>query len=111
MDRVSGRLREGDRIVFGEVTAILVAGGGRVEPSVTGRLEVHQGGLLAGHVETDRTYVLDLMDGRSGAIRLTHVNASNSAGIAFMQFRLEGPLGAEFARPYSGPAGSTLPCS
>jgi len=92
MQHIRGRLKDGDRVLFDGVTGYLEDQGG---PSPAGgRLEIHQGGLLANHLPGDRPYRLELDDGRAATIDLTKVHASNSAGIAYVDFRLAGELTA-----------------
>ncbi len=86
MQQFRGRLKDGDRIIFDGVTGYLENQGGPATAS--GRLEVHQGGLLAGHLPDDHPYLLELEDGRAGTIDLTKVHASNSSGIAYVEFQL-----------------------
>ena len=90
MQQFRGRLKDGDRIIFDGVPGHLEDQWGPVTAS--GRLEVHQGGLLASHLPDDRPYRLELEDGRAGTIALTKVHASNSEGIAYVEFRLVGEL-------------------
>ena len=85
-----GRLRDGDRIIFERVTGYLENEGGPATDS--GRLEVHEGGILGSHLPHDRPYRLELEDGRAGTIDLTKVHASDSSGIAYIEFRLAGEL-------------------
>ena len=86
MHHFRGRLRDGDRIIFDQLTGYLENEGGPATDS--GRLEVHEGGILGSHLPGDRPYRLELEDGRAGTIDLTKVHASNSSGIAFLEFRL-----------------------
>ena len=86
MQQFRGRLRDGDRIIFEQVTSYLENVGGPAKDS--GRLEVHKGGILGSHLPGDRPYRLELEDGRAGTIDLTKVHASNSSGIAYVEFRL-----------------------
>ena len=95
MQQFRGRLKDGDRIIFDGLGGYLEDQGGAATAS--GRLEVHQGGLLAGHLPDDRPYRLELEDGRVGTIDLTKVHASNSSGIAYVDFRLVGELTAAAA--------------
>jgi hypothetical protein len=95
MQHFCGRLRDGDRVIYERVTGHLDSEEGRGSWWHSGRFEVHQGGILGGHLATDRPYRLDLEDGRTGTIRLTKVHSSNSAGIATMEFRLDGELAAK----------------
>jgi hypothetical protein len=104
MERFSGRLRDGDRVVFDDLTAIIETEGGS---GAVGRFEVHQGGILTSHMTTDRPYLLELEDGRSGVIRLTELHASDSAGVAFMHFRLEGRWAGGMDRPQHDTGGTT----
>ena len=90
MQHFRGRLRDGDRIIFEQLTGYLENEGGPAKTS--GRLEVHQGGLLASHLPGDHPYRLELEDGRAGTIDLTKVHASDSSGIAYVEFRLAGEL-------------------
>ena len=92
MQHFRGRLREGDRTLFEGVTGYLEELGG--PGPAGGRLEIHQGGLLANHLPDDHPYRLELEDGRAATIALTGVHASNSSGIAFVGFRLLGELTA-----------------
>ena len=92
MQQFRGRLRDGDRTIFDGVAGYLEDQGGAATAS--GRLEVHRGGLLANHLPDDRPYRLELEDGRAGTIELTKVHASNSSGIAYVEFRLVGELTA-----------------
>ena len=86
MQSFRGRLRDGDRIIFEQVSGYLETAGGPVTDF--GRLEVHEGGILGCHLPYDRPYRLELEDGRAGTIDLTMVHASNSSGIAYVEFRL-----------------------
>jgi hypothetical protein len=90
MQRFHGCLRDGDQVIFEQVAGYLEDHGGGA--SADGNFDVHQGGILGGSLPTDRPLCLDLEDGRTGSIRLTKVHASNSAGIARMEFRLDGGL-------------------
>ena len=90
MQSFRGRLRDGDRIIFERVTGYLENEGGPATDS--GRLEVHEGVVLGIHVPDDHPYCLELEDGRAGTIDLTKVHASNSSGIAYVEFRLAGEL-------------------
>jgi hypothetical protein len=93
MQHLSGRLKDGDRILFDGLTGYLEDQGG---PSPAGgRSEIHQGGLLANHLPADHPYRLELEDGRAGTIEPTTVHATNSAGIAYLEYRPVGELGAE----------------
>ena len=90
MQHFRGRLRDGDRIIIEQLTGYLEDEGGPATDS--GRLEVHEGGILGSHLPGDRPYRLELEDGRAVAIDLTKVHASNSSGIAYVEFRLAGEL-------------------
>ena len=90
MQSFRGRLRDGDRIIFEQVSGYLENAGGPATDS--GRLEVHEGGILGCHLPHGRPYRLELEDGRAGTIDLTKVHASNSSGIAYVEFRLAGEL-------------------
>jgi len=86
MERFHGRLRDGDRVIFEQVAGYFESG------ETSGSFEVHQGGILTRDLPTNHPYLLDLDDKRTGTIHLTKVHASNSAGIAHMDFRLDGDL-------------------
>ena len=103
MERFRGRLSDGDRVVFSDISGCF--DGGRANPDgCTGLFEVHQGGVLGDHLPTDHPYRLDLEDGRTASIRVTKIRASNSAGIATLEFRLDGPWMSEAAeRPIGRP--------
>ncbi len=84
MERLRGKLLDGERILFERVSAQFEAGdhrGARV-----GRLEVH--GAAPPVVATDRPYRLALDDGRSAAIYLTGVCAEAPVGPPVLAFRV-----------------------
>jgi len=82
------RLRDGDRIVFEGISGYLESG--RERPGGRRRLEVHQGGVLSLDLPTARPYRLEREDGVLWEGCLTTVHASNSAGIALLEFRVVG---------------------
>src|SRR4051812_38787646 len=86
MNYFQGRLRGGDLTVFERVI-------GQLEPQegdepASGSFEIHEGGILGNGLPDDRPYRLELNDGREWLIRPTMVHASNSAGIARVEFRM-----------------------
>jgi len=90
MGRFKGRLKDESRVVFEPVVGFIsdaATGSGRR----VGQFEVHQGGILGGghSVPLDRPYRLELESGDIVPIRLTTVHASNSAGIALLEFEAE----------------------
>jgi hypothetical protein len=90
-----GQLRDEERVLFSRVSGYFESEGGKD----SGLLEIHQGGILGDDLTADRPYHLDLEDGRTGEIRPMKVYASNSAGIARVEFRLVGDLAESAARP------------
>src|SRR4051812_24878558 len=86
MERFQGRLRGGDGTIFEQVTGYVESQEGRSPAS--GSFEIHEGGILGDSLPSDRPYRLELNDGRGWLIRPTKVHASNSAGIARVEFRL-----------------------
>ena len=85
MERFHGRLLDGDRVLFDRVSGYLEREARGVGGAWSGRLEVHEGGVLG--PASGRPCRLVLEDGRAGEVAITQVHASNSAGIALLEFR------------------------
>src|SRR5690242_16766272 len=100
MEHFTGRLNDGRGVVFERVVGTLADAASR-SGRRCGQLEVHQGGVLGGghSLPLDGSYHLELGDGRVVPIRLTTVHASNSAGIAVLEFEGDG----EWPGPNRGP--------
>jgi len=88
MERFQGRLRDGDLTIFARVTGYVESQEGR--STASGCFEIHEGGILGDGLPGGRTYRLELDDGRGWLIRPTKVHASDSAGIARVEFGLAG---------------------
>jgi len=91
MERFAGRLRDGNGVLFERVVGTLTDAASR-SGRRCGQVDVHQGGILGGGLTLplDGSYHLELGNERVIPIRLTTVHASNSAGIAVLEFECEG---------------------
>jgi len=91
-----GQLWDADHVVFERVTGTV---GPRAEglAGASGDFEVHEGGIVGGdaRLQTGREYRLVFEDGGSWPIRLTKVGATNSAGIARIEFEIRDDPTAE----------------
>ena len=76
MQHFRGRLRDGDRIIFEQLTGYFENEGGPATDS--GRLEVHEGGILGSHLPHDRPYRLELEDGQRTVLMLSDESQSRS---------------------------------
>jgi len=101
MERFAGQLWDADHVVFERVTGILDPEAEGHPAGASGCFEVHQGGILGGgaSLATDREYRLILEDGKMWQIRLTKVGASNSAGIARIEFYIDVGPGTDTGVP------------
>ena len=89
MAQFAGQLWKVVQVLLDEVTANLDPGVDALGDGATGVLETHRGGVLGGPaLDTGQGYRLVLEDGREWPIRLVHVRASDSAGIARLAFRV-----------------------
>jgi len=91
MVRFSAQLWDADHLAFDQVTGTLDEAADRGTPGISGCFEIHEGGILGGGISPlpDREYRLVFDDGQAWQIRITHVHASNSAGIARVDFRID----------------------
>ena len=91
MLRFTARLWDVDHLVFDRVSGALDPPADRAIPGSCGSFDVHQGGILGGGIGPlpDRIFKLAFDDDRAWQIRVTTVHASNSAGIARADFRIE----------------------
>jgi hypothetical protein len=90
MQCFTGQLWDGDHVLFEQVTLGLDQDSATLSEGATGVLEIHEGGILVGPgLRADQCYRFILEDGQEWPVRLAKVEASDSAGIARMDFRVE----------------------
>jgi hypothetical protein len=91
MSPFTAGLWDADHLVFDHVAGTLDSRDDQATPGTTGSFEVHEGGILGGGISPlpDRTFRLVFDDGRAWQIRINRVHASDSAGIARVDFRID----------------------
>jgi hypothetical protein len=91
MGQFHAQFWDADHLLFKEVTGVLDRPDEQPTSGSTGNFEVHEGGILGGDVDPlhDRVYRLVFDDGQAWQVRLNKVHASNSAGIARVDFRID----------------------
>jgi hypothetical protein len=87
----TAQLWDADHLIFKNVSGTLDPQAEQAIPGTTGCFEIHQGGILGGGISPlpDRTFRLIFDDGQAWQIQITTVHASNSAGIARVEFRID----------------------
>jgi len=100
----SAQLWDADHLIFKHVSGTLDPQAKRAIPGTTGSFEIHQGGILGGGISLlpDRVFRLVFEDGQAWQIRLTTVHASDSAGIARVEFRIDVGTGPATAQESPG---------
>ena len=95
MERFRAKVLLDERTLFDRVLGSFDEGGGSASRS--GRLEVHEGGLVC--FPRGPVYGLVLDDGRFGLIDIERVYPNFAAGIALMEFGVLGALTTRSSRP------------
>ena len=95
MERFRARILLDERILFDRVLGLFDRRGGSASRS--GRLEVHEGGLVC--FPRGPVYGLVLEDGRFGVIDIVRVYPNFASGIALMEFVVLGELTMRSSRP------------
>jgi hypothetical protein len=91
MTPFTAQLWDADHLIFNDVSGTLDPQAEHATIDTTGSFEIHQGGILGGGISplTDRVLRLVFDDGQAWQILITKVHASNSAGIARIEFRID----------------------